>query len=107
MTRWCRHGRLCAKGGRGGGLAAGPWPGGLRAGAGLTDRKAASRLLEIMSSRRRMAPARAVSRGALLRQANDYLQKHKLLPLFEMLGQKMVSEMPADPKHAVALALAE
>lgn len=31
-------------------------------------------------------------------QANDYLTQHKLLPLFEMLGQALVSEMPADPR---------
>ena len=31
-------------------------------------------------------------------QANDYLEAHKLLPLFEMLGQALVSEMPADPR---------
>lgn len=32
-------------------------------------------------------------------QANDYLTQHKLLPLFEMLGQALVSEMPADPRE--------
>ena len=32
-------------------------------------------------------------------QANDYLTQHKLLPLFEMLGQALVSEMPADPRQ--------
>lgn len=31
-------------------------------------------------------------------QSAQYLEQHKLLPLFEMMGQMLVSEMPDDPR---------
>jgi len=31
-------------------------------------------------------------------QASAYLEQHKLLPLFELLGQQLVTEQPADPR---------
>merc|ERR1711988_2075535 len=31
-------------------------------------------------------------------QASVYLEQHKILPMFEMLGQALVTEQPADPR---------